>query len=273
MKIWVCKFCNRKIALKFKRTKSAHLGKCRDWKLWKDSVLTKEFLQINYVKLGKSFPQIAEDLGLETGAAIYNKAKSLGIKIRNVSESRKMPKAKRRHKDGCLRSFGATHNFCSGSSPRLLMQKRLFEQEGITNVFQRQEVKEQIRKTWEIKYGTRNLWTLEWYRKKIRKSCVYAGIHQKVYKYIRTDLNIDCEIEFPIKSGKTKQSVFLYDIRYKNKLIEVNGDYWHANPGKYKETSVFHFPRGQFTSQQIWEQDKHKLQVAQDAGYTIMLVW
>lgn len=55
----------------------------------------------------------------------------------------------------------------------------------------------------------------------------------------------------------------------KNKIIEFNGDYWHANPRKY---SPDHDIRG-MPAQKIWERDKARNEALKEAGYSVLVVW
>lgn len=54
-----------------------------------------------------------------------------------------------------------------------------------------------------------------------------------------------------------------------NMIIEINGDYWHANPSKYQPTYKF---RGQ-TALEKWEKDKNKNNKAIEMGYNIICIW
>jgi very-short-patch-repair endonuclease len=38
--------------------------------------------------------------------------------------------------------------------------------------------------------------------------------------------------------------------------IEIDGDYWHANPSKYKETDIMHYPHGDFPAIEVWNKNK-----------------
>ena len=38
--------------------------------------------------------------------------------------------------------------------------------------------------------------------------------------------------------------------------IEVDGDYWHANPNRYKPNKIINYPTGKFTAKEIWERDQ-----------------
>lgn len=65
---------------------------------------------------------------------------------------------------------------------------------------------------------------------------------------------------------------YYYDICdiISKKIIEYNGDYWHANPSKYKEESLVHSNK---SAKQIWEADDIKLKIAKSLGYNIHVVW
>lgn len=56
-------------------------------------------------------------------------------------------------KKSYIKSCGTTHNFCKNSKSRKKWESRLLEDEGITNVFQRDEVKLKIRNTMNERYG------------------------------------------------------------------------------------------------------------------------
>lgn len=72
---------------------------------------------------------------------------------------------------------------------------------------------------------------------------------------------------------------FLYDFTYKNKMIEFNGDLYHANPRTYApdDKPFSHITaitdRGDWTSEQIWNFDTYKNKVATDHGYEMLVVW
>jgi hypothetical protein len=61
----------------------------------------------------------------------------------------------------------------------------------------------------------------------------------------------------------------VYDIRYKNCIIEFNGDYWHANPAIYKDNAII---RGR-TADSIRNHDMLKLKTVEDLGFRTLTVW
>jgi hypothetical protein len=68
---------------------------------------------------------------------------------------------------------------------------------------------------------------------------------------------------------------FLYDIHYGRKIIEFNGDYWHANPELYLfEDFVGNIIDNKPTyAYEIWAKDEKKKRVAEEHGYEVMVVW
>jgi hypothetical protein len=60
---------------------------------------------------------------------------------------------KNKTKETNLLRYGVSHNFCKNSESRKKWEKRLFDEEGITNVYQRESVKEKIKQTNLLKYG------------------------------------------------------------------------------------------------------------------------
>ena len=74
----------------------------------------------------------------------------------------------------------------------------------------------------------------------------------------------DIEQEFQI--GR-----YSFDCRFQNKLIEFNGDYWHANPNMYDE-NFFNKVSG-LTARKIWKKDKTKYEYAIKHGYKVLVIW
>lgn len=65
-----------------------------------------------------------------------------------------------------------------------------------------------------------------------------------------------------------------YDFLINDSLIlEVQGDYWHANPRIYVPTDEFQFSYGRFTAKDVWCKDEKKKQLAIDRGYKICYIW
>ena len=56
-----------------------------------------------------------------------------------------------------------------------------------------------------------------------------------------------------------------------NKLIEFNGDYWHANPLFYGPMSFIKAKNKK--AKDIWEYDNIKINTAKYQGYDVLVIW
>ena len=57
------------------------------------------------------------------------------------------------------------------------------------------------------------------------------------------------------------------------KIIEYNGDDYHANPNKYKS---YDFPnpfRKDLSAKEIWVKDNKKIQLANSNGFDVLVIW
>jgi G:T-mismatch repair DNA endonuclease (very short patch repair protein) len=91
-----------------------------------------------------------------------------------------------------------------------------------------------------------------------------------LFEYLQKE-KIPCKKQHAIQ--KDDISYYVYDIVYQNKIIEYNGDFWHANPKKYKRCDVLRLPNNTTTAEKIWKKDQGKIQFAQDQGYEVLIVW
>lgn len=73
----------------------------------------------------------------------------------------------------------------------------------------------------------------------------------------------------------TTKRRYFYDFLLKefNTIIEVNGDYWHANPLLYAETDLIHYKFNNITAGDIWRKDKIKLDYVRNLGYSAIQIW
>ena len=58
-----------------------------------------------------------------------------------------------------------------------------------------------------------------------------------------------------------------------NILIEINGDYWHANPLLYNSGDLITYPGGTILVDTIWAKDTFKTQLAESYGYKVITIW
>ena len=110
----------------------------------------------------------------------------------------------------------------------------------------------------------------------------YSKISQELFYNILETYNIEYKdkIKFATHNGEFKLDnpsggVYIYDFIdvINKKIIEYNGDMYHANPKKYKKDDKPHPYRKTKTSSEIWESDKNKLTTAENNGYEVLVIW
>lgn len=68
-----------------------------------------------------------------------------------------------------------------------------------------------------------------------------------------------------------KKQANRYDLCYKNKIIEFNGDFWHGNPKIFKPEDIHKVKK--IKCSEIWENDERKNESAKEHGYEIYVIW
>jgi len=104
-------------------------------------------------------------------------------------------------------------------------------------------------------------------KKKIWKKGMISDLEKEIVEKIRISIP-EIQHQFQVRNG-TKW--FVYDVFYNNKIIEINGDYWHANPLKYKKDDFNSMMK--MTSETIWKKDEIKKEWAIQHGYEVLTIW
>ncbi len=112
--------------------------------------------------------------------------------------------------------------------------------------------------------------------------CGYSKISQDVFNEI-VRLNGDNEnIYYATKNSEyylnqNKKGFYAYDFTdtNKKKIIEFNGDLYHANPSIYKADEYSHpfYIERKLKSSDIWDKDKRKLNAAKESGFDVLIIW
>jgi very-short-patch-repair endonuclease len=112
--------------------------------------------------------------------------------------------------------------------------------------------------------------------------CGYSQISQELFYEILNYYNIDDkkDIYFATKNQEYflsggLNSYYQYDfLDNKNKkIIEYNGDCYHANPKIYEKNDHPHPFKKQLTAEQIWTKDEDKLSLANERGFEVLVIW
>ena len=82
--------------------------------------------------------------------------------------------------------------------------------------------------------------------------------------------NFEAELEITIDGIK---KIAKPDYILGNKIIEFNGDYWHASPKFYKSTDFISYPNEKILASEVWLRDAKRLNAMKELGYEIFIVW
>lgn len=86
-------------------------------------------------------------------------------------------------------------------------------------------------------------------------------------------LEIDYVHSFYVRISNRRRYFYDFLLPKSNLVIELNGDYWHANPAKYKGSDLIHYKWDNITAEDIWAKDKIKIDYVESLGYTTLILW
>ncbi|MBA3984994.1 MAG: hypothetical protein H0X63_00070 [Flavobacteriales bacterium] len=109
----------------------------------------------------------------------------------------------------------------------------------------------------------------------------YSKISQELFIALADSMNIYNDCKFALNNSELALSEsnknYYYDFTYVNdkKIIEYNGDQYHANPLKYAPDDFPHPYRKSkgYSSKDIWEYDSKKTSLANKNGYDVLVIW
>lgn len=94
--------------------------------------------------------------------------------------------------------------------------------------------------------------------------CVYYWSKNGEWRVRLTDLDRSI-------LNTNQQNIFV-DFKYKQRIIEFFGDFWHANPAVYTEEQICN-PFEQLTAKDIRERDRIRIQLLTQKGFDILVIW
>jgi len=269
-----CLYCSKR----FKTHKAliGHRGLCPKQKEKYNSLLTREFLEENLIKNGFSAHYIARILlnGMCSTGMIIQYAKQYGIKTKNIKEANALPHRWITTKQTNLKKYGIENTFQLPTTQQTLQRKY---GKNITNIFQVESIKEKSKKTMVEKYGVSHTVYMKDYKK---NHGTLSRAHKKLSNYL-SSISIKHINENPgqmfFKFNKElnknycpRPDIILPDQKI---IIEINGDYYHANPKKYKKTDIIHKWVGDIEAEKIWQFDKIRKKHLESFGYEVIIFW
>jgi hypothetical protein len=235
-------------------------------------------LLMEYEERLKSLPVLIKEFNIDSKAITFL-LDYHGIKKRTLSESAKLISVPK-YKKTCLTKYGVD-NVSVLDSIKIKKKDKFTENYGVDNIWKSEEYREWLNSHMLEKYNAKSVPNLHgnsdswgWNKltkeeKQDRLKTLHSNFTSKLelrVKEIIKSLNIDFEHQYYLKGQAFD---FLVGGRL---LIEVNGDYWHANPLLFTADDMFFF-RGEISSKDIWSKDKAKIQMGLNEGFITLTLW
>lgn len=268
MKI-VCPVCSKQLG------NVPHFSKCNPDKLSNEEV--KEWVfQFNfgpfikenghiikklYLDEQRSIQEIAQTYNLPYGR-IQKILAALGIHRRGISDAANTTRSRQKYKDTCLHKYGAENALSKNTESYHKRNSTVECKYGVKNVRQSKIIKEKINNTMLARYGRLRISKLPRFQK---------NLPNKLEARISAALTL-CDISHTF-SYYIKRRQFDFHITHTKIVIEIQGDFWHANPTYYKSTDHIKFLNGLKSVQSIWDDDAAKKETAESYGYTVITLW
>lgn len=150
-------------------------------------------------------------------------------------------------------------------------KKTCMERYGVNNAGCSTESLKKIKETNLKRYNIENTWVFA----KHETDYTISSLNRKIYR-ILTDHNVRYQTEYIIPYDKPTEGHMwrLYDIKFDNNvLLEINGDYVHANPRFYKRDDIITLPKEKYTAEQKWRYDENKTNLAISHGFKLVSLW
>lgn len=124
-----------------------------------------------------------------------------------------------------------------------------------------------------LSINTKKLWQNDSFIENQLKNNRFFQGHRtsKLHLKIREQLGLD-KLGFNLEQNISKY--FVDELNEEKKLIiEINGDYIHANPKIYKPGDEIILPGNSYLAKEKWEYDKIRKEYLESLGYTIFIIW
>jgi G:T-mismatch repair DNA endonuclease (very short patch repair protein) len=253
----------------------------------------KKNIQKLYINEEKTLPEFRNEFGISYKEVTFLLDYFL-IKKRSIKDGTNLKKTRDKYKKTCLDKYGAENSLSKGTEPYKKRNETVKKEYGVDNVFQLDEVKEKI---WNeekcinkwgltrrelISKNSKKMW--DSLNEEERENRISKALKKSIEKrgYMssleETILNSLQRFGFSFISQyfvKLKNQCFFFDflIRNLNILIEVQGDYWHANPLKYKRSDLISYPEKIILAEDVWKKDLDKRKKAENKGFKVMYLW
>ena len=300
-----CPFCNKEL-----NGGSRHIYTCKeteekDKDRRKLSYINHNFPEISDKKKLKgeyednlrSLPDLQDEFGIDYKSLLFL-LDQYGIRKRGASESAKKISQKK-YKKTCLKRYGVD-NVSKSEEVKKKKAETFILNYGVDNIWKSDNYWEYVNETllekscitfndlisdsskrvWENKSNAeKEIWLKNSiHSKKGKENCIKnrsgynVSLLERRIEKILNENNIKFETQIKIEDYNCYK---FYDFLFcdQNTLLEVNGDYWHANPELYRSKDKINYPFGIRKAKEIWKKDSEKKILAESKGYKVLYLW
>ena len=258
-----------------------------------------------YQDEGKSLPDLKREYGLAYKQTMFL-LRYFGIETRTSSESALLDKTRKKYKETCLERYGCENVSQSGEIKEKKKRTSLSNY-GVDNIWKKRDFiiermvakygkksvpnlngnansfgwkgisdkkkSERIRKSVD---GSRRFWNSlsddeknEFMAKRRPREINFESRLERRFQDVLSDMGVSFTRQKWVKNRS-------YDFHLvgTNVLIEINGDYWHANPQVYSSDSrMWKNGNSHIYANEIWRKDSEKMSLAKKYGYEVIVLW
>jgi G:T-mismatch repair DNA endonuclease (very short patch repair protein) len=228
------------------------------------------------------------------------------FKRRTISETRQTKGYKEKHKQTCLKNYGVENPSKSEDIKQKKRDTKLLNYGYINNFCNQdiqkkaqsnidyEKVSESIKKTCLKRYNVVNPAQLDSVKTKLKQAWDerkqqwsegnFIDTQSLIYKSCKFSSKLEKRIQ-PLISEVVSGDDLLFNcwvdgvnvdiyIPSKNIVIDINGNFWHANPKIYNDEDVLFNHKGQaITAKGVREKDKKRVEKLTNNHYNVFVLW
>lgn len=263
--------------------------------------LTQGILYDLYVTKQMSLPLIRKHCGIDFKAC-QDLLRHYGIPVRTASQARLTPVGKERIRNSYREKYGV-ENPSQIESVKQKKRDTFNKHYGVDNIWKSPEYYKWLEDYMLIHYGVKRVSTNPWgwngageKRKADRIKKLWRGRDMwwvslsdeeksAIMGRVCSANTIGSKIGTRVAEALDRLHItyrrwvsvgvrnFDFEIDGCKVLVEVNGDFWHANPEIYDADDLVPFPNGCQRAKTVWENDERKRLTAERFGYRLLTIW
>ena len=273
----------------------------------KKNIFDKEDFKNKYINEFWSLTDFLQEYGLNFVQSQFL-LKYFGIDKRTKREATSTIRTRQKYKNTCEKKYGVD-NVSKSKDIQDKKKQTFLKNYGVDNIWKSEEYYSWLHDYMLENYGKKSLpnrygkmndhWQIiSPEDKKIRMDKLHDG-YKKYWKNLSDEQkniiiqkrcknfvhNFSSKLETRISNvleelniGFTRQfwinrKSFDFKINKTRIILEINGDYWHANPEIYKKDDILKFPNGIIKAGEVWKKDSLKNAIAEKYNYFVIYIW